>query len=218
MTEVTNTLQRRGLMLILSSPSGAGKTTIANRLLKRDRNLKLSISVTTRPRRPGEVDGQDYHFIDRARFDQLVGENALLEHAVVFDNCYGTPRQPVIESLDAGRDMLFDIDWQGRRQLAEKEPADLVSIFILPPSAAELARRLKSRAQDSAQVIARRMAKASDEMNQYFDYDYVVVNTDLDRSVDRVHAILEAERTKRVRQLGVGDFVRKLQSDLQTLD
>ncbi len=217
MTNLDSTLQRRGLMLVLSSPSGAGKTTIANRLLQRDDNLRLSVSVTTRPRRPGEVDGKDYHFIDTAKFETMVAAGELLEHALVHDNYYGTPRRQVAEALDSAGDMLFDIDWQGRRQLAEKEAADLVSVFILPPSAAELARRLKSRAQDSAQVIARRMAKASDEMNQYFDYDYVIVNVDLEHSVRRVHAILEAERFKRVRQVGVRDFVQTLQSDLKTL-
>jgi guanylate kinase len=203
-------------MLVLSSPSGAGKTTIASRLLKRDTDLQLSISVTTRPRRPGEVDGKDYHFIDKAKFEEMVAAGDLLEHAHVHDNYYGTPRQKVYDALDQGQDMLFDIDWQGRRQLAEKEPSDIVSVFILPPSASELSRRLKNRAQDSEAVIARRMAKASEEMNQYFDYDYVIVNVDLDHSVDNVHAILQAERVRRARQVGLGVFVKSLQSDLQT--
>ena len=210
-------IQRRGLMLVLSSPSGAGKTTIAHRLLKTDQNLQLSISVTTRPRRPGEVDQKDYFFIDRPHFDRLVEHGELLEHAIVFDNCYGTPKAPVLATLEQGRDVLFDIDWQGRQQLAEKEAADLVSVFILPPSGPELARRLQNRAQDSADVIAKRMAKASNEMNHYLEYDYVIVNTDLDQSVAHVQAILEAERFKRTRQVGVHNFIHQLQNDLQTL-
>ena len=203
-------VQRRGLMLVLSSPSGAGKTTISRKLLGRDGNLSMSISVTTRPRRPGEVDGQDYHFIDATEFDRLVGANALLEHAKVFGNYYGTPRAAVESALAEGRDVLFDIDWQGTQQLAEKAREDLVSVFILPPSTRELERRLKERAQDSADEVARRMAKAADEMSHWAEYDYIIVNHDIDSSTRRVQAILQAERLRRERQVGLAEFVKTL--------
>jgi len=203
-------VQRRGLMLVLSSPSGAGKTTISRKLLERDGNLSMSISVTTRPRRPGEVDGNDYHFIDAAEFDRLVGESALLEHAKVFGNYYGTPRAAVEAALAEGRDVLFDIDWQGTQQLAEKAREDLVSVFILPPSTRELERRLKSRAQDSAAEVTRRMAKAADEMSHWAEYDYIIVNHDIDSSTRRVQAILQAERLRRERQVGLSEFVKAL--------
>ena len=203
-------VQRRGLMLVLSSPSGAGKTTISRKLLGRDGNLSMSISVTTRPRRPGEVDGQDYHFIDAAEFERLVGASALLEHAKVFGNYYGTPRAAVESALAEGRDVLFDIDWQGTQQLAEKAREDLVSVFILPPSTRELERRLKSRAQDSAAEVSRRMAKAADEMSHWAEYDYIIVNDDLEVSIQRVRAILLAERLKRHRQVGLAEFVKGL--------
>jgi guanylate kinase len=203
-------VQRRGLMLVLSSPSGAGKTTISRKLLERDGNLSMSISVTTRPRRPGEVDGNDYHFIDAAEFDRLVGAGALLEHAKVFGNYYGTPRTAVESALAEGRDVLFDIDWQGTQQLAEKAREDLVSVFILPPSTRELERRLKSRAQDSAAEVARRMAKAADEMSHWAEYDYIIVNHDIDSSTRRVQAILQAERLRRERQVGLAEFVKAL--------
>jgi guanylate kinase len=207
-------LQRRGLMLVLSSPSGAGKTTISRRLLETDDNLSMSVSVTTRPPRPGERDGVDYRFIDRAAYDAMVADGALLEHARVFDNFYGTPRAAVEAALNAGQDILFDIDWQGTQQLKEAARDDLVSVFVLPPSAGELERRLRARAQDSDTVIAGRMAKAADELSHYAEYDYVLVNTDLDASVDRVRAILEAERARRERLVGLGEFVRTVQGEL----
>jgi guanylate kinase len=203
-------IKRRGLMLVLSSPSGAGKTTISRKLLGRDGNLSMSISVTTRPRRPGEVDGQDYLFIDATEFDRLVGQGALLEHAKVFGNYYGTPRAAVESALAEGRDVLFDIDWQGTQQLAEKAREDLVSVFILPPSTRELERRLKERAQDSADEVARRMAKAADEMSHWAEYDYIIVNHDIESSTRRVEAILQAERLRRERQIGLSEFVKTL--------
>lgn len=205
---------RRGLMLVLSSPSGAGKTTLSRKLLDEDGGVTLSVSVTTRKMRPGETDGRDYHFIDRRRFDALVEKNDLLEWAEVFDNYYGTPAKPVMDALAAGRDVLFDIDWQGTQQLGDKAPNDLVSVFILPPSIPELERRLQTRAQDDYETIHRRMAKASDEMSHWFEYDYVVINRDLDQAFDDVKSILSAERLKRSRQPGLSDFVRGLQANL----
>jgi guanylate kinase len=203
-------IKRRGLMLVLSSPSGAGKTTISRRLLGIEADLVLSISATTRPMRPGETDGVDYHFVDRARFDRMVAEGAFLEHAKVFDHQYGTPRAAVEQWLAAGRDVLFDIDWQGTQQLAQSARADLVSVFILPPSITALEQRLKTRAQDSAEVVARRMAKAADEMSHWAEYDYIIVNDDLEISIQRVRAILLAERLKRHRQIGLSEFVKEL--------
>ena len=205
---------RRGLMFVLSSPSGAGKTTLSRRLLAEDSAVELSVSVTTRAQRPGEVDGRDYHFIDRREFDRMVEQGELLEWAEVFGNYYGTPRKPVQRALEAGRDVLFDIDWQGTQQLREKADRDLVSVFVLPPSIPDLERRLKSRAQDSDDVIRARMAKAADEMSHWAEYDYVVINHDLDRAFAEVCAILSAERLKRERQTGLSAFVRKLQSEL----
>jgi guanylate kinase len=207
-------IARRGLMLVLSSPSGAGKTTLSRMLLTSERNIELSISVTTRPRRRGEVNGRHYHFIDRKKFDQLVKNNELFEYAEVFGNGYGTPRKPVEKALKAGRDVLFDIDWQGTQQLREEARDDLVSVFLLPPSAGELARRLHTRAQDDKKVIRSRMAKAADEMSHWAEYDYVVVNRDLDRAFGEVRSILAAERLKRERQPGLSAFVRGLQSQL----
>lgn len=205
-------IRRRGLMLVLSSPSGAGKTAISRRLLELEPRLRMSVSVTTRKPRPGEVDGRDYHFLDRPGFDAMVAEDGLLEHAEVFGNCYGTPRRPVEEALARGDDVLFDIDWQGTQQIAEKARADLVRVFILPPSASELERRLRGRAQDSEAVIAGRMAKAADEMSHWPEYDYVILNHDLDRSVAEARAVLQAERLRRDRQVGLADFVRSLQA------
>jgi guanylate kinase len=205
---------RRGLMLVLSSPSGAGKTTLSRKLLAEDGGVTLSVSVTTRKIRPGEVDGRDYHFIDRKRFDAFIEKNELLEWAEVFDNYYGTPAKPVMDALGSGRDVLFDIDWQGTQQLSEKACSDLVSVFILPPSIPELERRLHKRAQDDYETIHRRMAKAADEMSHWAEYDYVVINRDLEQSFAEVKAILAAERLKRERQLGLSDFVRGLQAKL----
>jgi guanylate kinase len=208
------TIARRGLMFVLSSPSGAGKTTLSRLLLKADRAIELSVSVTTRPKRRGEIDGRDYHFIDRARFDAMVKNGDLLEWAEVFDHCYGTPRRPVEKALRVGSDVLFDIDWQGTQQLREKARDDLVSVFILPPSAKELERRLHSRAQDSHDIIRRRMAKAGGEMSHWPEYDYVIVNTDKDLAFAEVRAILAAERLKRERQIGLSAFVRGIQAKL----
>ena len=203
-------IRRRGLMLVLSSPSGAGKTTISRLLLEREPNLGMSVSVTTRPKRPGEVAGVDYHFIDRVAFDLMVNRRELLEWAKVFDNYYGTPRAPVEAALAAGRDMLFDIDWQGTQQLEEAMPQDLVRVFVLPPSTRELERRLETRAQDSAAEVARRMAKAADEMSHWAEYDYVIVNRGIEDSVRQVQAILTAERLRRDRQVGLHEFVKAL--------
>jgi guanylate kinase len=207
-------IARRGLMLVLSSPSGAGKTTLSRRLLQRDPGVEMSVSVTTRSPRPGETEGRDYHFIDPARFDAMVAQGDLLESAQVFDHRYGTPRGPVEAALAQGRDVLFDIDWQGTQQLREKASNDLVSVFILPPSVPELERRLHTRAQDSDDVIRRRMMKASDEMSHWAEYDYVVVNKDLDDAFAKVQTILSAERAKRQRQIGLSDFVRNLQAGI----
>lgn len=203
-------INRRGLMLVLSSPSGAGKTTISRRILADDDNIHMSVSVTTRPMRPGEVDGKDYQFISESRFHEMVTDRALMEHARVFDNFYGTPKAAVEDALETGRDVLFDIDWQGTQQLREAAQDDLVSIFVLPPSTAELERRLRARAQDPDDVVARRMAKAADEMSHFAEYDYIIINQDIEESVDRVQAILAAERQKRRRQVGLNEFVREL--------
>ena len=200
-------IQRRGLMMVLSSPSGAGKTTISRRLLAGDPQIALSVSVTTRPPRPGEADGADYKFIDLTDFNLMVNRDQLLEHAKVFGNYYGTPRLPVERTLSEGRDVLFDIDWQGTQQLAEKARDDLISVFILPPSWHELERRLFSRAADDPSEINRRMAKAADEMSHWAEYDYVIINRDLERSTAAVQAILHAERLKRRRQTGLAEFV-----------
>ncbi|HEY3639445.1 MAG TPA: guanylate kinase [Rhizomicrobium sp.] len=204
-------IARRGLMLVLSSPSGAGKTTLSRRLLENDSGLILSVSMTTRPKRAGERDGVDYIFVDSEAFDAAVRDGALLEHATVFEHRYGTPRAAVDEQLARGNDVLFDIDWQGTQQVREKAREDLVSVFVLPPSHAELERRLKARAQDSDEVVAKRMAKANDEISHWPEYDYVIVNDDLDRALANITAILAAERLKRTRQIGLSGFVRGLQ-------
>ncbi|MDJ0982958.1 MAG: guanylate kinase [Kiloniellales bacterium] len=203
-------IRRRGLMLVLSSPSGAGKTSISRALLERDDNLSLSVSATTRPQRTGETDGKDYHFVATEDFEALVVADELLEHARVFGHLYGTPKAPVEAALSAGCDVLFDVDWQGTQQLAERARDDLVSVFILPPSTAELEQRLRSRARDPEDVVQARMAKAADEMSHWAEYDYVIVNRDLEDSIVEVQAILAAERLRRERQVGLGAFVKTL--------
>jgi guanylate kinase len=207
-------IARRGLMFVLSSPSGAGKTTLSRMLLKADRNVELSVSVTTRPKRPREIEGRDYYFIDVARFQAMVKKHELLEWAEVFNYRYGTPRRPVEKALRGGRDVLFDIDWQGTQQLREKARDDLVSVFILPPTIKELQRRLQRRAQDTRDIIASRMSKAAGEMSHWPEYDYVIVNRDIDDAFSQVRAILAAERLKRERRIGLSGFVRALQAKL----
>jgi guanylate kinase len=206
-------LGRRGLALVLSSPSGAGKSSIARGLLALEPELELSVSVTTRPQRPGEVNGKDYHFIDQTEFDRLVTADALLEHAFVFGNSYGSPRAQVEARIAAGRDVLFDIDWQGTQELAGKIKQHLVTVFILPPSIEALRQRLTTRAADSAEVIAGRMAKAASELSHFAEYDYIVVNETLDESIAKVRTILTAERQRRERVKGLVEFVRGLQGE-----
>jgi guanylate kinase len=207
-------IARRGLLLVLSSPSGAGKTTLARRLLAADPSLRLSVSVTTREPRRGEVDGRDYHFIDPAAFRRLEAAGELIEWAEVHGNHYATPKAAVMAALQAGEDMLFDIDWQGARQLRERMNADVVSVFILPPDAKALERRLRARAQDSEEVVARRVAAAAEEIRHWGEYDYVIVNADVDDSYAGLAAILAAERLKRGRQIGLGAFVQDVLADL----
>lgn len=197
-------------MLVLSSPSGAGKTSIATKILEVDKTVNVSISVTTRTMRPGEKEGIDYFFVSKEKFQDMLKNNELLEHADVFENSYGTPRQYVFDTLSNGKDIIFDIDWQGTQQLAQLARVDLVSIFILPPSLMELEKRLNSRAQDSQDVIINRMKEASNEVSHWAEYDYVIVNENLNKSVEQVHAIITAERLKRTRQRGLLDFVNKL--------
>jgi guanylate kinase len=203
-------IARRGLMLVLSSPSGAGKTTISRELLARDPTLWMSISYTTRPRRPGEVEGRDYHFVTPQQFNIMLNKQEFLEHAKVFDHHYGTPRKPVDDALAAGRDVVFDIDWQGTQQLRLAAGDDVVSVFILPPSTVELERRLQTRARDPKDVVAKRMAKVADETSHWAEYDYIVVNRDVEDSVAKVQAILMAERLRGGRQIGLNDFVTRL--------
>lgn len=203
-------ISRRGLMLVLSSPSGAGKSTISREILTGHQNLAMSISATTRPSRPGEIDGKDYIFVGQPEFDRLVDAHELLEYATVFGNSYGTPKGPVEDALTQGHDVLFDVDWQGTQQLKQNARDDLVSIFILPPSLEELERRLYARAQDSEVVVKGRMAKATSEMSHWAEYDYIIVNHDLALSVRQVESILAAERLRRDRQVGLNDFIREL--------
>lgn len=202
-------MERRGLMLVLSSPSGAGKTTLAHKLLEGDANITMSVSATTRFPRPGEVDGRDYFFVNPAVFDRMAGQNEFLEFAQVFGNRYGTPKEPVMDALTRGRDVLFDIDWQGTQQLSQKVPADLVRIFILPPSIEELRKRLMAR-NEEPDVMERRMAKACDEISHWAEYDYVIVNDDIQKAYDQIVTVLNAERLKRTRQTQMHSFVAGL--------
>ncbi len=203
-------IQRRGLMLVLSSPSGAGKTTLARKLLAVDSGITMSVSVTTRSPRKGEQEGKDYFFVSSGMFSQMVSSGAFLEHALVFDHRYGTPREPVMLALAEGHDVLFDIDWQGTQQLRQQAGDDLVSIFVLPPSHSELERRLRARAQDADAVVAARMARASNEISHWAEYDYVVINDDVDAALEKIRTILAAERMKRGRQTGIPSFVGTL--------
>jgi guanylate kinase len=203
-------LQRRGLMFVLSSPSGAGKTTIARMLLESDAGIGSSVSVTTRPIRPGEVEGKDYYFVDAAAFDRMVAEETFLEWAEVFGNRYGTPKAEIKAGLRAGQDFLFDIDWQGTQQLYQRMEVDVVRVFLLPPSIGELEHRLRSRGTDSDEVIRSRMARARSEISHWDGYDYVVINDNIDACFEKVRGILESERLRRARQTGLVDFVRKL--------
>jgi len=205
--------KRRGLMLVLSSPSGAGKTTLSRLLLEDDPRTVLSVSTTTRPKRPGEVQGRDYNFVDQETFQTMVETGAFLEYATVFGHSYGTPKETVESALAVGMDVLFDIDWQGTQQLDEKARDDLVSIFILPPSMEELHERLVNRAQDSEEVVQKRMAKARDEITHYSEYDYVLVNKDLGTCLNEIKTILAAERLRRSRRVGLSDFVKRLIGD-----
>jgi guanylate kinase len=207
-------VERRGLMFVLSSPSGAGKTTLSRMLIERMPGLKMSVSATTRSMRPGEIDGRDYLFLDKPKFEAMAKNGELLEWATVFDNRYGTPRAPVEAALSAGQDVLFDIDWQGTQQLREKARADVVSVFILPPSAADLEKRLHTRAQDSDEVIRGRMSRATHELSHWAEYDYIVVNQNVDDAFAEVQSILQAERLKRERRTGLTEFVRGLQRQL----
>ena len=208
-------VERRGLMFVLSSPSGAGKSTLSRMLIDRMSGLKMSVSATTRPMRPGEIEGRDYLFVGKPEFERMATGNELLEWATVFDNRYGTPRAPVESALASGRDVLFDIDWQGTQQLREKARADVVSVFILPPSAADLEKRLHTRAQDSDEVIRGRMDRATHELSHWAEYDYIVVNHTVDDAFAEVQSILKAERLKRERRTGLTEFVRGLQRQLE---
>src|SRR3974390_2005961 len=209
-------VERRGMMFVLSSPSGAGKTTLSRMLMEVMPGLRMSVSTTTRAKRPGEVEGRDYHFVDKTRFEEMVKRHDLLEWATVFDNRYGTPRAPVEAALSAGEDVLFDIDWQGTQQMREKARADVVSVFILPPSAADLEKRLHSRAQDSTDVIRSRMSRASHEMSHWAEYDYIVINHDVDAAFAEVQSILKTERLKRERRIGFTHLRGELKRQLGT--
>lgn len=211
-------MKRRGLLIILSSPSGAGKSTLTRRLREWDPAIRFSVSATTRPARPGETDGRDYHFLTEAEFKTMVAEGGMLEHAHVFGNFYGSPKTPVAEAIDAGADVIFDIDWQGAQQIANSPLSQhVLSIFLLPPSIAELRRRLESRGQDSAEVIAKRMTRSWDEISHWDSYDYVLINDNLDATEAKLISIVTAERLRRSQQPGLVEHVRKLHSEFEDL-
>ena len=203
-------LNRRGIMVVLSSPSGAGKTTLTKQILNTSRNILMSVSATTRQPRPGEVDGEDYIFLSKSKFSEMIDNDEFLEYAKVFDNFYGTPRAPVEDALAGGFDIVFDIDWQGAQQLTQAAANDLVKIFILPPNMQELENRLRSRAQDSDDVIARRMSKSENEISHWAEYDYIIINEDITEAIEELNTIVNAERMKRLRQPWLGSFVKKL--------
>ncbi|HYJ53108.1 MAG TPA: guanylate kinase [Allosphingosinicella sp.] len=207
--EIASAFQRRGLLYVLSSPSGAGKSTIARMLMGRDEGVAMSVSATTRPIRPGETDGADYHFVDDAAFDEMVAKGAFLEWAHVFGHRYGTLKSEVMKVIEGGRDVLLDIDWQGTQQLKQVDP-DIVRVFILPPSMEELERRLRNRATDSDEVVKRRMDRAAAEISHWAEYDYVLINNDAEKCCELVHNILKAERLKATRRVFLHDFVREL--------
>jgi len=203
-------IARRGLMLVLSSPSGAGKTTLSRRLLQSDPDIVMSVSATTRAPRPNEIDGQDYFFVAPDRFNAMIAAGEFLEHATVFGHKYGTPRAPVMAALDAGKDVLFDIDWQGTQQLKQQARDDLASVFVVPPSKAELERRLRIRAQDSEAVVRERMAKANDELSHWAEYDYLLLNDDIQHAMGKLEEILRVERSRRTRQPGLARLVQDM--------
>ena len=205
---------RRGMMIVLSSPSGAGKTSLSRRLLEKNKNLFLSISFTTRPPRPLEVNESDYFFVDDKKFIDMLNKDEFLEHAKVFDFYYGTPKKPVMNALKSGKDILFDIDWQGTQQLMNSVQDDLVKIFVLPPSAKELEKRLLKRKQDTDETVKNRMSKASDEISHYAEYDYIIINEDFDESLEKINSILIAEGLKRTRQNKIQDVIKSLRDDL----
>jgi guanylate kinase len=210
---MSGAVQRRGVMLVLSSPSGAGKTTLSRMLLDSDDGIVMSVSATTRARRRNEIEGRDYYFVDNEAFDLMVKANEFLEHATVFGYRYGTPKTPVMEALASGKDVLFDIDWQGTQQLKQQARDDIVSIFVLPPSRAELERRLRTRALDDEHVVANRMAKANDEISHWPEYDYVIVNDDVDRALVKIKEIVGAERARRTRQTNLAEFTTSLMNE-----
>ena len=211
---IDKNINRKGLMFVLSSPSGAGKTSLSRKILELDDEIFLSVSYTTRPSRPGEIDGKDYYFVDNKIFSEMRDNNEFLEYAKVFDYYYGTRKQPVTDKLIKGKDVLFDIDWQGTQQLMNQSQDDLVKVFVLPPSIEELERRLKERKQDNEGIIQKRMSRAADEMSHYAEYDYILVNEDFDETVKKILSILQAERLKHHRQIKTQEIVKNLRSSL----
>jgi len=206
--------ERRGVTLVLSSPSGAGKTSLSRKLLERNKKLFLSISCTTRPPRPGEINESDYFFIEESKFNEMQKNNEFLESAKVFDHCYGTPKKPIMDALDSGMDILFDIDWQGTQQLMNSLQDDLIKVFVLPPSAKELERRLLQRNQDSDEIVKGRMSKASNEISHYAEYDYIIINENFEESLSKIESIIIAEGLKRSRQIKIQDTIDSLLKDL----